>query len=153
MQALNLPPYEIKTRMREDGHTEIFDFLRNRYVALTPEEWVRQHFTHYLTDHLHYPKALLANEVSLCVNGNTRRCDSVLYDKNGGIPRLIVEYKAPDVAITQHVFNQISSYNSVLQADYLIVTNGLNHYCLHIDYKNHTATYLPGIPDYSSLFS
>lgn len=151
MQTLNLPPYEIKTRRRDDGRLEIFDTLRRRYVALTPEEWVRQHFTHYLTDHLHYPAALLANEVSLTVNGTTRRCDSVLYDRNGGRPRLIVEYKAPDVAITQHVFDQISSYNSILRADYLVVSNGMSHYCLHMDYASRTAEYLPEIPDFSEL--
>lgn len=151
MQTLNLPPYEIKTRQRKDGRMEIFDSLRRRYVALTPEEWVRQHFIHYLTDHLHYPAALLANEVSLTVNGTTRRCDSVLYDKNGGRPRVIVEYKAPDVTITQDVFNQINSYNSVLHADYLIVSNGIRHFCLHMDYKNLTADYLPSIPDFTEL--
>ena len=100
--------------MRRNGRPAIFDFLRRRYVALTPEEWVRQHFTHYLVEHLAYPAALLANEVSLNVGGALRRCDSVLYARQGGRPRLIVEYKAPDVAITQHVFNQIAAYNSVL---------------------------------------
>ena len=151
MQTLNLPPYEIKTRQREDGRTEIYDTLRRRYVALTPEEWVRQHFTHYLTEHLHYPAGLLANEVSITVNGTTRRCDSVLYDKTEKRPRVIVEYKAPDVTITQDVFNQINSYNSVLRADNLIVSNGIRHFCLYMDYENMDAEYLPSIPNYYDL--
>ena len=137
--------------MRRNGRPAIFDFLRRRYVALTPEEWVRQHFTHYLVEHLAYPAALLANEVSLNVGGALRRCDSVLYARQGGRPRLIVEYKAPDVAITQHVFNQIAAYNSVLRANYLIVTNGLDHYCCRMDYAGGRVKYLPAVPHYDEL--
>lgn len=150
MISLNLPTYEIKIASH-DGRPAIFDFLRRRYVALTPEEWVRQHFVHYLVEHKGYPTALLANEVSLNVGGATRRCDSVLYHREGGRPRLIVEYKAPDVAITQQVFTQIQAYNSVLHADYLVVSNGLAHYCCRMDYEHLTAEYLPELPDYAAL--
>lgn len=150
MIALNLPPFALKTT-RRDGRTAIFDFLRRRYVALTPEEWVRQHFTHYLVDHLGYPAALLANEVSLNVGGALRRCDSVLYRSDNGRPRLIVEYKAPEVGITQHVFDQIASYNSVLRADYLVVSNGLTHYCCRMDYAQGRVDYLPAVPRYAEL--
>ncbi len=150
MISLNLPPFDIKLAERE-GRQCVFDFLRRRYVALTPEEWVRQHFTHFLVAHKGYPAALLANEVSLNVGGVNRRCDTVLYRREGGRPRVVVEYKAPDVVITQQVFNQISSYNSVLRADYLIVSNGLSHYCCHIDYVRQTFSYLPDIPSYSEL--
>ena len=150
MIPLNLPQYEIK--VRNDGdHTYIFDTLRRRYVSLTPEEWVRQHFVHYLISHKGYPPTLLANEVSLQVGTSTRRPDSVLYHKEGGRPRVIIEYKAPSVAITPKVFSQIASYNALLHADYLIVSNGLHHYCCHIDYKNMKSKFLPDIPAYGEL--
>lgn len=150
MIPLNLPAADIKITER-DGRTAIYDFLRRRHLTLTPEEWVRQHFTHFLVEHKGFPAALLANEVSLNVGGVVRRCDTVLYRREGGLPRLIVEYKAPSVAITQLVFNQISSYNSVLHADYLIVSNGLQHYCCRIDYQKRTFRFLPDIPAYADL--
>ena len=150
MISLNLPTFQIKTTHR-NGRTQIYDFLRRRYVMLTPEEWVSQHFTHFLVDHLGYPAALLGNEVTIDVGGVARRCDTVLYRREGGTPRLIVEYKAPDIPISEHVFNQISAYNSVLRADYLIVSNGVEHYCCHLDYVHRTAEFLPGIPRHAEL--
>lgn len=150
MQQLNLPPFNIKVAERE-GQTTIYDFLRHRYLRLTPEEWVRQHFTHFLVEHKGYPTALLANEVTIDVNGVARRCDSVLYKAAGGMPRMIIEYKAPHIHITQSVFQQIYSYNSVLRADYLIVSNGINHYCCHVDYGNMRVDFLKDIPNYIEL--
>lgn len=150
MQQLNLPPFDIKVTQR-DGHTTIYDFLRHRYLRLTPEEWVRQHFTHFLVEHKGYPTALLANEVTINVNGVARRCDSVLYNATGGMPRMIIEYKAPHIPITQAVFQQIYSYNSVLRADYLIVSNGVNHYCCHVDYNDMRVDFLKDIPNYIEL--
>lgn len=150
MISLNLPTFQIKTTHR-NGRTQIYDFLRRRYVTLTPEEWVRQHFTHFLVDHLGYPAALLGNEVTIDVGGVARRCDTVLYRREGGTPRLIVEYKAPDIPISERVFHQISAYNSVLRADYLIVSNGVEHYCCHLDYVHRTAEFLPGIPCHAEL--
>ncbi len=150
MQQLNLPPFNIKVAERE-GQTTIYDFLRHRYLRLTPEEWVRQHFTHFLVEHKGYPTALLANEVTINVNGVARRCDSVLYKAAGGMPRMIIEYKAPHIHITQSVFQQIYSYNSVLRADYLIVSNGINHYCCHVDYDNMRVDFLKDIPNYVEL--
>ena len=134
MLSLNLPSYEIKIAER-NGKNVIFDMLRKRYVALTPEEWVRQHFVHYLTDYKGYPKGLLANEIQLDLNGTKKRCDTVLYNKDLSA-KLIVEYKAPHIEITQTVFDQITRYNMVLKVDYLIVSNGLNHYCC---FHRHTA--------------
>ena len=151
MISLNLPNFNIKLRQRDDGQTEILDFLRQRYIRLTPEEWVRQHFTHFLVEHKHYPAGLLGNEVSLNVNGVERRCDSVLFNREGGNPGMIIEYKAPSVRITQKVFTQISSYNSVLHTDYLIVSNGLDHYICHINYSDLSIHFLPEIPDYAEL--
>lgn len=150
MPNLNLPPFKIKIQ-KTGEHTDIYDFLRRRYVRLTPEEWVRQHFTHYLIEHKNYPTALLANEVTIQVNGTSRRCDSILYHKTGGKPRIIIEYKSPTIPITQAVFQQIYSYNSVLHADYLIVSNGLTHYCCYINYEDRSIRYLKNIPEYSDL--
>ena len=148
-ETLNLPAYDVRLS-DEGGRRRIFDVLRRRFVAVTPEEWVRQHFIHYLIDHKGYPQALLANEISLTLNGMWRRCDSVLYTADMQ-PRMIMEYKAPTVAITQEVFNQICAYNAVLRVPYLTVSNGLTHYCCHIDYDTNTTTFLPDIPEYSQL--
>ena len=150
MISLNLPPAEIKTR-QTGGITYVFDFLRRRYVKLTPEEWVRQHFTHFLVDHKGYPPQLLANEVGIRLNGSLRRCDSVLYDRNGGRPRVVMEYKAPTVALTQEVFNQICSYNSLLRADYLFVSNGLMHVCCRMLYAEASYAFLRDVPAFSEL--
>jgi hypothetical protein len=146
---INLPSYKIKLRQR-DGKQEIFDFLRRRYVSLTPEEWVRQHFVHFLVEHKGYPKGLLANELELRVGEKRLRCDTVLYDKQLQ-PQMIIEYKAPEVSITQRVFNQITVYNMLLHVDYLVVSNGLQHYCCHMDYEHDSYEFLTDIPDYASM--
>ena len=149
MLALNLPPYETKITERE-GKRQILDILRRSFVALTPEEWVRQHFVHYLINHKGYPQSLMGNEVQLKLNGMSRRCDTVVYDRTLR-PRVIVEYKAPTVNITQQVFEQICRYNMVLQVDYLIVSNGLAHYCCKVDHATRTHTFLKEIPEYSQI--
>ena len=146
---INLPPFETKLRER-NGKREIFDFLRRRYVALTPEEWVRQHFVHFLVDHKGYPKGLLANELELHIGEKRLRCDTLLYNSMLQ-PRMIVEYKAPEISITQRVFNQITVYNMLLHVDYLIVSTGLQHYCCRMDYTQGVYTFLPTIPDYQEL--
>ena len=149
MLALNLPSFEVK--IKDDGTKKtIFDIIRRKYVALTPEEWVRQHFVHYLIEGLGYPQALLAHEVEVTLNGMSRRCDTVLYDTNLKA-RMIVEYKAADVAISQKVFNQIMRYNMVLRVDYLVVSNGLKHYCCKMDYGNNSYEFLTEIPKYEAL--
>ncbi|MBR1652895.1 MAG: type I restriction enzyme HsdR N-terminal domain-containing protein [Alloprevotella sp.] len=150
-EQLNLPPIEARIRRHAEGYDEIFDPLRKRFVRLTPEEWVRQHFVSHLVNSLHYPAPLLQNEVKLTINGVERRCDTVLFSRQGGRPRLIVEYKAPEVALTQRVFQQINSYNSVLRADYLMVSNGREHYCLHLDYAHSRAEFLPALPAFEEL--
>ena len=146
---INLPPYEIKLR-EQAGKREIFDFLRRRYVALTPEEWVRQHFVHFLVEHKGYPKGLLSNELELRIGPKRLRCDTVLYN-NVLQPRMIIEYKAPDVSITQRVFDQITVYNMLLHVDYLVVSNGLLHYCCRMDYEHHSYEFLSDIPAYAVL--
>lgn len=149
MFELNLPkaPFKITNK---NGKKYIFDVLRRKYVALTPEEWVRQHFTHFLLHDKGYPQGLLANEVQLCLNGTKKRCDTVLYDKRLSA-QMIVEYKAPTVPITQAVFDQITRYNMVLHVAFLVVSNGLSHYCCRIDYATRTYAFLPEIPSYAEL--
>lgn len=149
MYQLELPTFDAKVRGTREK-PEIFDFLRRRYVALTPEEWVRQHFTHWLVDHLGYPKGLLGNEIALKCGDKTLRCDSILYDHSAR-PQMIIEYKAPTVPVTQRVFNQIADYNLLLRVDYLVVSNGLEHYCCHMDYTRHSYEFLPSVPSYQEL--
>ena len=146
MSVLNLPGYEAKIREKE-GKREIFDRLRRCYVALTPEEWVRQHFVNMLIEHKGYPATLTANEVSITLNGMMRRCDTVVYDKNLR-PIAIVDYKAPTVKIDEKVFAQIARYNLVLKVDYLIVSNGLQHFCCKMDYEKNSYSFLREIPAY-----
>lgn len=148
---LNLPSFDVRLRTDESGRQTIFDPLRRRYLRLTPEEWVRQHFCNYLVSHLGYPSMLIGNEVSLRVGGAARRCDTVLYHTEGMRPRMIIEYKAPHVVITEQVFLQIQSYNSVLRADYLVVSNGMQHYCCYMDYVRQQSSFLTEIPPYSQL--
>ena len=149
MFRLNLPQYEINIT-EKDGKRMIFDFLRRKHVALTPEEWVRQHFTHYLVEHKGYPKGLLGNEVELRIGDKKLRCDSILYNKVAQ-PQMIIEYKAPSVQIQQKTFDQISAYNLLLRVDYLIVSNGLQHYCCKMDYEQQKYGFLKDIPDYEKL--
>lgn len=149
MLSLNLPSYDAKIILRE-GKKYIFDLLRKKYVSLTPEEWVRQNFVQYLINYKSYPKGLLANEVKITLNNTIKRCDTVLYNRDLKA-KVIIEYKAPSIDITQTVFDQITRYNMVLKVDYLIVSNGISHYCCKIDYNNNTYVFLQGIPKYECL--
>lgn len=149
MQTLQLPSFDIRLK-ETGGKTFVFDPLRKKYVALTPEEWVRQHFVNFLIAHKGYPQGLMANEVMIRLNHTTKRCDTVLYRKDL-TAQMIVEYKAPHIKITQEVFNQITRYNQVLRVDYLIVTNGLHHYCCKMDYTTMSYSFLKNIPEFKEL--
>ena len=149
MIPLNLPSFDIKLQGTRE-HPRVLDVLRQRYVALTPEEWVRQSFIHYLIEHLGYPQTLLANEVPLRVGDKQLRAYSVLYDRHLR-PKMIIEYKAPTIPITQRVFEQIAAYNILLHVDYLIISNGLNHYCCKVNYNNKECLYLDHIPRYEEI--
>jgi len=149
MINLNLPKYDFSIR-RQGAQPEIFDGIRNKYVALTSEEWVRQNFLQYLIQEKKFPKTLLAIEKQLSLYSMSVRPDIVAYN-NLGKARLIVECKAPDVKISQQTFNQIAKYNITLRVDYLIVTNGMNHYCCLIDHQKKTYSFLQEIPEYSEL--
>ena len=151
MTRLNLPPFEIKLRGTK-AQPQIFDILRKKYIALTQEEWVRQHFVHFLVEHKGYPAALMANEIQLKVGEKTLRADSVLYSRELK-PRMIIEYKAPHIPITQKVFDQISIYNMLLHVDYLVVSNGLQHYICKMDYNDKKYLFLEDIPDYEELLT
>lgn len=149
MIRLNLPTFDIKVSGTRQ-QPKILDVLRRKYVALTPEEWVRQHFVHYLIEHKHYPAALLANEVRLTIGDKSVRADSVLYDASLHA-RMIVEYKAPHIPITQKVFDQISVYNLLLHVDYLVVSNGMQTYICKMDYAHQKYLFLKDIPDYTDI--
>ncbi|MCM1310548.1 MAG: type I restriction enzyme HsdR N-terminal domain-containing protein [Bacteroides sp.] len=148
---LKLPPRELPLRRNQRGLIEIFDPLRHKWLILTPEEWVRQHFTAHLISDRSYPASLIANEITVNLNGLKRRCDSVVWSSADGSPLMIIEYKAPEVALTRKVFDQIVRYNMVLQTPYLIVSNGLKHYCCKVDCAKGTYSFLPEIPDYLKL--
>ena len=146
---LNLPPFEPKIS-EQGGKTMVWDPVRKLWTPLTPEEQVRQAFVSYLINYKGYPPSHIANEQAIALNGMSRRCDTVAYDK-AGQPKVIVEYKRTTVAITQKVFDQISRYNLVLHVDYLIITNGLKHYCVKMEYPTGTYTFLQDIPGYADL--
>ena len=148
---LNLPRYSFRTTEKL-GKKLIFDSFRSRWVTLTPEEWVRQNFARYLTEVKHFPASLVAIERSLRINQRDFRTDIVLFSKSG-MPLVVVECKAPAVKITQHVFDQIARYNLDLRVSYLIVTNGLMHYCCKFDQEQLSYTFLTEIPDYLELKS
>ena len=151
METLNLPKADLRL-CTTGGRTMVLDPLRRKYVALTPEEWVRQHFVHYLIGHKGYPQTLMANEIQLAIGNKKLRCDSVLYDRSLK-PRMIIEYKAPTVNITQKVFDQITVYNMLLHVDYLVVSNGIKHYCCQMDYDNQKYLFLEDIPDYQEIIT
>ncbi|MBQ0073293.1 MAG: type I restriction enzyme HsdR N-terminal domain-containing protein [Prevotella sp.] len=148
---MNLPEYKnIRIKKTQNDKYEVFDVLRQRYVALTPEEWVRQHFVNYLITDLGYPKALMANEVELTVGEKHLRCDSVLFGDDRK-PRMIMEYKAEGVPLTEKVITQVTTYNMLLHVDYLLVSNGNNHICLHLDREQNKWVFLSQIPRYNEL--
>lgn len=151
MIRLNLPTFKFKLQGTKQ-RPMIFDILRKNFVVLTPEEWVRQHFIHFLIEHKNYPAALLANEIHLTVGDKILRADSVLYTRELK-PKMIIEYKAPHISITQKVFDQISVYNMLLHVDYLIVSNGIQHFICKMDYESKKYVFLKDIPNYDDLLT
>lgn len=148
---LNLPPHQPTVKMDGDGFSEIFDPVRNRWVAFTPEERVRQAFTAYLINHLHYPKGRLANEVTIDLNGQPVRCDTVVYD-SCACPVAIIEYKAPNVAVSQKVLDQVLRYSIALGSRCVMISNGMRHYCAMIT-RSETpqCRFLDHIPSYDEI--
>jgi hypothetical protein len=148
MVKLNLPAFEFELK-KDQEKIQIFDLLRKRYVVLTPEEWVRQHFAHYLIHQLHYPKALIKVEGGLIFNKLQKRTDIVVFDREGK-PWMIVECKAPTLKIKASTVHQASIYNYSLKAQYLVVTNGLKHFCYRTDWINAATTQLDSLPEYDA---
>ena len=149
MTKLNLPDYSFRIKTEEDK-TFIFDEIRKKFLLLTPEEWVRQNFIKYLIHEKGFPSSLMAIESGLKINKNIFRADLLVYNKKG-IPILVVEFKAPEIKITQKAFDQIARYNIKFRAGYLIVSNGLKHYCCLLNKKEGVYSFLKNIPLYNEI--
>lgn len=146
MQNLNFPSYTFRFKNSENK-VAIFDEIRKKFVVLTPEEWVRQHVVQYLLLEKKYPKSLINVEKLVKVNGLNKRYDIVVFQPNGEI-FLLIECKAPEVSISQQTFDQIARYNLKLNAQFLMVTNGLNHYFCQMDFENEKYVFLKEAPDF-----
>jgi predicted type IV restriction endonuclease len=149
MQQLNLPQYRFKIKS-ETQRKYIFDNIRRRYVLLTPEEWVRQHFTAWLVSEKKYPVPLIAVEMALKTVRMDRRADIVVFSRDGK-PVMIIECKAPSIRISQKVFDQVARYNMNLKVDYLAVSNGMVHYCAKLDHEERTWFFLKEFPDFDAI--
>jgi hypothetical protein len=149
MRELNLPGAELRIRINK-GKREVFDVVRKKHVSLTSEEWVRQHFLHFLIIRKKVPPSLIAIETSIKYNRLSKRCDMVVYNRNGQ-PVLIVECKAPEIEISQDVFHQVAMYNMTLKVKYLVVTNGLDHYSCAIDHETKSFKFLKDVPDFDEM--
>ncbi|MCX6305330.1 MAG: type I restriction enzyme HsdR N-terminal domain-containing protein [Bacteroidetes bacterium] len=150
MEKLNLPAIASRIRTGKNGKQEIFDEIRKKFVRLTPEEWVRQHFLHMMVNQLGYPASLIVVEAALKYNNMLKRFDILAYRADGK-PCLVVECKSPGVEITQAVFDQVAMYNMTLTVDFVAVTNGLSHYSCQIDHIKRTYTFLTDLPTYQSV--
>ena len=146
MQDLNLPKYEFRTK-EEGDKILIFDILRKKWIGLTPEEWVRQNFVRFLLDSS-YPLGRIGIEVGLNISGRKLRADGVVYNNFGEVI-MLMEFKAPQVVITEQVFAQAADYNTKISASYVIVSNGMTHYCARIN--NDGVEMLNAIPAYADI--
>lgn len=148
MQQLNFSSYTFRFKNSENK-VSIFDAIRKKFIILTPEEWVRQHVVQFLLEEKKYPKSLINVEKVLKVNGLRKRYDVVVFNKDGSI-FILIECKAPEVKITQATFDQIARYNMTLKSEFLMVTNGLNHYFCEMDFENERYAFLENLPNYNS---
>lgn len=149
MQALNLPDHGVKLRHDADGD-RVWDPLRKKWLVCTPEEWVRQHLLNHLLIDLGCPASLTGLERTLTLNGLTKRADIVVHDP-AGKALLLVECKAPNVRIDQRVFEQAARYNVVLRVPYLMVSNGLVHYCCRVEHSTGSVDFLPKVPPFGEM--
>ena len=145
MQLLNFPTYSFRFKNSENK-VSIFDEIRKKFILLTPEEWVRQHVVEFLLNEKKYSKSLINVEKVVKVNGMNKRYDVIVFNSDGSI-FLLIECKAPEVKIDQKTFDQIARYNLILNAQYLMVTNGLNHYFCEMDFENEKYTFLKELPE------
>tara|TARA_Y100000588_G_scaffold181852_1_gene195635 strand:- start:374 stop:823 length:450 start_codon:yes stop_codon:yes gene_type:complete len=146
VQKLNFPQFEYRFKSTENK-VSIFDVIRKKFIVLQPEEWVRQHCVHYLINEKKYPKSLINVEKELNINGLKKRYDIVIFNPDGSI-LLIVECKSYDITINQNTFDQIARYNLALNAEFLMVTNGINHYYCQMDTEAERYQFLRDIPNY-----
>ena len=146
MQQLNFPIYNFRFKNSENK-VSIFDEIRKKFIILTPEEWVRQHVVRFLLEEKKYPKSLINVEKVLIVNGLRKRYDIVVFNPDGSI-FVLVECKAPEIKTAQATFDQIARYNLALKAQFLMVTNGHNHYFCQMDFENEKYDFLKELPDY-----
>jgi hypothetical protein len=151
MKQLQFPSYSFRFKNSENK-VAIFDEIRKKFIIITPEEWVRQHVVQFLLQDKKFPKSHINVEKLLKINDLNKRYDVVVYNSDGSI-FILVECKAPEIKISQHTFDQIARYNMTLNAEYLMVTNGLNHYFCKMDYENEKYDFLPELPEYQSLNS
>nr|WP_294775946.1 type I restriction enzyme HsdR N-terminal domain-containing protein [uncultured Flavobacterium sp.] len=148
MQNLNFPTYSFRFKNSENK-VSIFDDIRKKFIILTPEEWVRQHTVQFLLQEKKYPKSYLNVEKLITINDISKRYDIVVFQPNGEI-FLLIECKAPEVTITQKTFDQIARYNLKLNAKYLMVTNGLNHYFCQMDFEKEQYIFLKELPNFTN---
>jgi len=146
---LNLPPYPFQLR-KENNKVYIFDELRKKYLLVTPEEWVRQHWIQFLINHKGYPKTLIQSEGGLKLNDLQKRTDLVVFN-NLGERVLIAEFKAPKVNINQQVFDQVARYNFIHKIPLLLVSNGLTHYYCKVDFETQSYSFIEELPIFSSF--
>ena len=146
MQKLNFPSYSFRFKNSENK-VSIFDEIRKKFMLMTPEEWVRQNVVRFLLEEKKYPKSYINVEKIIRINGLTKRYDIVVFQPNGKI-FLLIECKAPEIPISQNTFDQIARYNMVLEAEFLMVTNGLNHYFCKMDYQKEQYNFLRELPDF-----
>jgi type I site-specific restriction endonuclease len=149
MSQLNLPEYNFRIKKQNDK-LFIFDTQRKRYVSLTPEEWVRQHFIRFLIEVKGYPAAFLAIEKQLIMNGMRKRCDAILYNVDGK-PTLIIELKAPNVLISQATFDQVAVYNAKLKVDFFMISNGIEHFCCKVNVETAQYDFFSEIPHFYQI--
>lgn len=147
MQQLDFSSYTFRFKNSENK-VSIFDEIRKKFIILTPEEWVRQHVVRFLLEEKKYPKSLINVEKVLKVNGLRKRYDVVVFNSDGSIA-VLIECKAPQITIAQDTFDQIARYNITMKADYLMVTNGMNHYFCQMDFENEKYQFLPELPEYN----
>ena len=147
MLSLNFPGYDFRFKSSENKQ-QIFDIIRKKFVALQPEEWVRQHVIHFLSIDKKYPTSLINVEKTLSLNGLKKRYDIVVFNTDGSI-HILVECKSPKIIISQDVFDQIARYNLKLKAEYLMLTNGLEHFYCNLNYEEEKYSFLRQIPDFS----
>ena len=151
MQKLKLPAYTFLMD-EKDGRSVIFDEFRRKWIILTPDEWVRQHFLKFLAQEKQYPRSLMAVEKKVLINGLSQRFDLLVHDRKGN-PLLVAEFKAPDINIDQSVFDQALRYNSSLKAPYFLISNGMVHFVCKVDFENYKTNYLNKIPGYKELIN